>query len=176
MTLKQFFVGRAIGFTILILGFLIVSGFFMLNDYIYEQKQAPKDQVVVPKEIVGENLEGEADPSRMTLGMNAWTWVADIYADGKRINRSDSKPFKLSLGDDGRFTASGDCNAISGTYTTDDKKNISFSQIVSTKMYCEGSKENDFTFMLGDTAAYHFTSRGELILQLKFDNGLAVFR
>lgn len=53
---------------------------------------------------------------------------------------------------------------------------IMFSQIFSTKMYCEGSQETEFASLLENTQGYHFTSRGQLILDLKFDSGSAIFR
>jgi len=43
-------------------------------------------------------------------------------------------------------------------------------------MYCEGSQESDFASLLGNTVEYHFTSRGELILDLKSNSGSVTFR
>jgi hypothetical protein len=45
-----------------------------------------------------------------------------------------------------------------------------------TKMYCEGSQESVFTGLLENTHSYHFTSKGELIFNLKFDSGSVIFR
>ena len=45
-----------------------------------------------------------------------------------------------------------------------------------TKMYCEGSQESDFASLLESAQGYHFTSQGELILDLKFGSGSATFR
>jgi heat shock protein HslJ len=64
---------------------------------------------------------------------------------------------------------------MGGNYRTEGST-ISFSEIISTKMYCEGSKESEFAELLTNTAVYSFTSRGELILDLKFDSGSAIFR
>ena len=43
-------------------------------------------------------------------------------------------------------------------------------------MYCEGSQESDFQKLLQNTGSYHFTSKGELIFDLKFDSGTVTFR
>jgi len=43
-------------------------------------------------------------------------------------------------------------------------------------MFCDGSQEAEFLALLGKIQLYHFTSRGELIFDLKFDSGIAVFR
>jgi heat shock protein HslJ len=102
---------------------------------------------------VAENPEGEADPSRMTLQMKKWIWQTD-------------NKFTLTFSNDGKFSASTDCNSVGGSYTANGNV-ISFSQIFSTKMYCEGSKESDFSSMLQDAQSYRFTSRGEFILTLK---------
>jgi heat shock protein HslJ len=62
-----------------------------------------------------------------------------------------------------------------GTYTANNGI-ISFGPIASTKMYCEGSQEATFGELLRDTSGYHFTSKGELIFDLKFDSGNVIFR
>ena len=124
---------------------------------------------------VAQNFEGEADPSRMTLQMKAWIWISALYNDGKEIKPKQPGKFSLTFSNSGKFSASTDCNNISGNYTAS-ADSISFSQIISTKMYCEGSEESDFVSLLQNAQKYHFTSRGELIIDLKFDSGSAVFR
>lgn len=124
-----------------------------------------------------ENFEGEADPSRMMLGMKRWSWISAQYNDGRTIRPANASKFTLIFGPDSRFSATTDCNSIAGTYAVEDSsKTLSFVGIYSTKMFCEGSQESDFTKLLETTGGYHFTSRGELILDLKFDSGSAVFR
>jgi heat shock protein HslJ len=124
---------------------------------------------------VAQNFEGEADPSRMTLGMKKWTWVSALYNDGREVKPKATDAFTLSFGSDGRFSATTDCNSMSGSYTTG-ANGLEFSQIVSTKMYCEGSQEAEFATMLQTAQGHHFTSRGELIVDLKFDSGSVVFK
>lgn len=124
---------------------------------------------------VTQNFEGEADPARMTLGMKTWNWVSTIYNNDTRTTPRDSKKFSITLKNSGTFTATTDCNNAGGNYVIDGNK-ISFDKIMSTMVYCEGSQENDFMKMLGEVANYHFTSRGELIFDLKFDSGSSVFR
>ncbi len=124
---------------------------------------------------VVQNFEGEADPSRMTLGMTTWTWIAAYYNDGKEIKPNQPRKFTITFSNDGKFSATTDCNSISGNYTAGANL-ISFGPIASTKMYCEGSQETDFIALLGNAQSYHFTSKGELILDLKLDSGTVVFR
>lgn len=124
---------------------------------------------------VEQNFEGEADPSRMTLDMKKWVWVSAQYSDGREVLPKRAEAFTLTLGTDGRFSATTDCNRMTGTYTAVDSA-ISFGAIASTKMYCEGSQESEFASVLEKAQIYHFTSKGELVIDLKFDSGSAVFR
>ncbi|MDO8536756.1 MAG: META domain-containing protein [bacterium] len=124
---------------------------------------------------VEQNFEGEADPSKMTLGMTTWNWIKALYNDGREITPKQSGKFTLSFSSNGLFSVTTDCNSMSGSYTAD-KNNISFGSMASTKMHCEGSQEAEFASLLTDARNYHFTSRGELVLDLKFDSGSVVFR
>lgn len=123
---------------------------------------------------IGENPEGEADPSRMTLGMTTWKWMRALYNDGRVVAPQEAGVFTLTFAD-GRFSATTDCNSMSGEYSVSGNT-ITFGPIASTKMYCEGSQEGEFARLLQDSTSYHFTSRGELVLDLKFDSGTVVFR
>jgi heat shock protein HslJ len=48
--------------------------------------------------------------------------------------------------------------------------------MAATRMFCADSQETEFSELLANTSSYSFTSRGELVLQLKFDSGSVVFR
>ncbi len=124
---------------------------------------------------VVQNFEGEADPSVMKLDMKAWVWESALYNDGTEVKPNKVGDFSITFGKDGRFTANTDCNQMAGQYTADQNL-LTMSQIVSTKMYCEGSKEGDFAKILENTASYLFTSKGQLIFEIKFDSGTATFR
>lgn len=124
---------------------------------------------------VVQNFEGEADPQKMSLGMKKWEWVRALYNDGKVITPKNSQVFSITFGNDGKFSVTTDCNAVGGRYTANGNK-LMFSEMVSTKKYCEGSQESDFIKLLENTASFHFTSRGELIFELKLDSGTITFR
>src|SRR3989344_5154715 len=99
------------------------------------------DPVALQFGEVEQNFEGEADPSRMTLGMKTWTWLSALYNDGREIVPKKSGAFTLTLLPNGTFSAKTDCNSVGGKYTVNGNK-VTFSEMVSTKMYCEGSQEN----------------------------------
>ncbi len=121
---------------------------------------------------VVQNFEGEADPSRMTLEMKKWQWVSAVV-NGKTVTPKFPEKFNLSFKANGEFSASTDCNGVGGTYKASGTS-LAFSKMVSTLMFCEGSQEGEFTNVLTDVASYHFTSKGELVLELA--NGTATFR
>lgn len=125
--------------------------------------------------VVEQYFEGEADPLRMSLTMKVWTWISAIYSDGRRIEPNQAEIFTLTFSDDGHFSAKTDCNSMSGGYVIKENT-IVFRSIETTLMYCEGSQEAEFGALLKNTQLYHFTSRGELVLNLKFDSGTVVFR
>jgi heat shock protein HslJ len=124
---------------------------------------------------VVQNFEGEADPAKMTLNMKTWNWIKTTYKNGAEIKPNTGKSFTLTFKNDKTFSATTDCNSVGGEYIVNNSK-ITFDKMMTTLMYCEGSQENDFVKTLNETESYYFTSKGELVFELKTDDGLAVFR
>ncbi len=122
-----------------------------------------------------QNFEGEADPSKMTLTMKSWNWIATDNADGSKVVPKNSGAFALTFGKDGRFSAKTDCNGVGGEYKTTGSV-LTFDKMMSTMMFCEGSQEQEFSSMISFVSGYHFTSKGELILELKDKKGTATLR
>ena len=125
--------------------------------------------------VVEQNFEGEANLPKMTLGMKKWEWVKTLYSDDKLVTPLKSGRFSLILKDDKTFSASTDCNGVGGEYIVKGN-NITFNKMMSTLMYCESSQEATFIKMLNETQSYLFTSKGELVLTMKFDSGLIFFK
>ena len=124
---------------------------------------------------VAKDFEGEANPSSMTLDMKKWVWVSTLYNDEREIMPKQAGRFTITFGKDGRFSATTDCNSMGGGYVAYNGT-LTFGETFMTEMYCEGSQESDFANLLQTASGYHFTSKGELILDLKFDSGSAMFR
>jgi heat shock protein HslJ len=166
---------------------VVVGAFFAFNSYIYNEKQG--DTTTLPETIentdtaenippgvqgeMGENPEGEADPNRMTLGMTKWNWISTTVGTVKTTPKK-AGAFTLTFKTDGTFSATTDCNGLFGSYKATGKY-IVFSNIASTKMFCEGSQEGEYGTIFGNATGFVFTSRGELIFTLK-NGGSAVFR
>ncbi len=123
---------------------------------------------------VVKDFEGEASPSVMKLDMKTWVWVNTQYSDGKVITPKKTDAFKLTFKGK-KFSASTDCNGIGGEFSTNGPA-ITFDKMMSTLMYCEGSQENDFSKALSNASSYHFTSKGELVFDLKYDSGIMMFK
>jgi heat shock protein HslJ len=113
--------------------------------------------------IIAGDMEGEADPSRMTLGMKEWVWVRTQSPDGSIVTPRTPDSFRLSFPSDTRFTGTTDCNSIFGDMTVR-QRTIHIEAIGATKMYCDGAQEPVYLELLGAVVSFVFTSRGELIL------------
>lgn len=128
-----------------------------------------------PEPVIVKDFEGEADPARMTLSMQTWTWINTIYGDGKVVTPKVAKKFTITFKKDKTFSATTDCNGVGGEYKVVDNK-ITLTKMMSTLMYCEGSQEQEFSKMLDQTDGFMFTSKGEMVLLLKYDSGSVIFK
>ena len=124
---------------------------------------------------VVQNFEGEADPSKMTLGMKTWNWINTQYNNDTSVLPKVAGKFTIAFKDDKTFSAKTDCNGVGGEYTVSGNK-ITLTKMISTLMFCEGSQEQDYSKMLGQVQNYLFTSKGELVLGLKMDSGSMIFK
>lgn len=121
------------------------------------------------------DFEGEADVKRMSLDMKKWIWIKTQMNDGTVTKPKVDGSFTLTFNKDGSVGVGTDCNSMGGKYITKGNT-LTFSQMMSTMMYCEGSQEQEFSNKLNEVGSYLFTSKGELILEIKMDSGTMVFR
>jgi heat shock protein HslJ len=122
-----------------------------------------------------QNFEGEANPAVMSLTMKKWTWVKTQMNNGSTTIPKKTNAFTLTFTKDGHLSVTTDCNSMGGLYT-EKGKSLTFSQMASTMMYCDGSQEQEFASTLNNIKSYLFTSKGELILEIKVDSGTMVFK
>lgn len=121
------------------------------------------------------DFEGEADPGRMSLGMKTWSWVTTVFNDNSAVTPKHLDIFKITFDAKNRFQAQTDCNSVGGEYVAT-ADTITLKNMMSTLKYCENSQESDFTSMLSAVSSYHFTSKGELIIDLNNNAGTMYFR
>lgn len=138
---------------------------------------ASADDYLRPTPLIVEDFEGEADPLYMMLAMKPWHWVSAQYSDGRTMVPKVAGAFTVTFTQNGaRFSVATDCNSGGGSYALASDNTIVLSRMMSTQMYCEGSQESEFFKLLSQVQKYHFTSKGELIFDLKFDSGTMIFR
>lgn len=125
--------------------------------------------------IVEPNFEGEADPSRMKLNMKPWVWMSVNYSNGEIRQTREPRVFVMTFNPDGTMSAATDCNNLGGKYA-ESQGGLSFSGLTSTLMFCENSEEGLFQELLGRVEGYQFTSKGELVMSLKSNQGTMIFR
>ena len=109
------------------------------------------------------DFEGEADPARMSLGMKKWIWIKTEDGKGGVVTPKNVGDFGITFNKDGNITVDTDCNSMGGPYTTVADK-LSFGDMFSTLMHCEGSQETEFGQTLREITSFKFTGKGELLL------------
>lgn len=121
-----------------------------------------------------QDFEGEADIAKMNLSMTEWKWQKTVYKDNKEVFPKNKDAFVATFTKAGDATFRTDCNTLNASFETG-TGTITFGPMMSTKMFCEGSQEVEYSEMLSKVEKYIFTSRGELIL-LTENGGSMIFR
>ena len=102
-----------------------------------------------------------------------WKWVRTQMSSGDVTSPIKQDAFTITFGEDGKVTGTTDCNNFFGSYTVQDNL-ISFGDLASTKMYCEGSQESDFLRYLGEVQSFLIVGN-QLVLEIKYDSGQVIF-
>lgn len=110
------------------------------------------------------------DVSKLTA--NAWVWVATNRAAGTDVTPKKPGAFTITFASDGRMSGTTDCNSFGGTYTANGM-NVSFGNLTSTLMYCDGSQESVFTGFLSTVKSYEIDASGTLVLKLANSDTMA---
>lgn len=111
----------------------------------------------------------------LTITGQTWKWVKTQMNDNTLITPKDSNAFTITFGADGRVTGTTDCNNFMGNYKLDGNK-LTFDAMASTKMFCQGSQEDEFHKYLAEVDGFLIdATQKQLILQIKLDSGTMVF-
>ncbi len=116
-----------------------------------------------------------ATPPGRTLTSKPWQWVATTLSNGTQTIPKNPSRFSLVLKADGSFSSTTDCNGIGGKYEIKDDT-ITFTQMMSTQMFCVGSQQSDYQTILDNARAFKITSDGQLRIDLKYGQGFALFK
>ena len=122
------------------------------------------------------DFEGEADPNRMTLQMHPWTWIKTVFNNDTAKEPKQVGDFTLSFTTEGQVSGTTDCNNFHGTVTVEKHKIQFGDNMAMTRKFCAGSLEMEFIGMLQNASSFFFTSRGQLIMELKYDSGSMIFQ
>ncbi|MEI7480043.1 MAG: META domain-containing protein [bacterium] len=114
-------------------------------------------------------------PIKINLNSKIWTWVKTQYNNDTVVEPKKSGLFTVKFNVEGSFSAQTDCNSMGGGYKVVDNK-ISFSNMFSTLMYCDGSQEQEYTKMLGEASSYLINDKNNMIISLKMDSGTMIFK
>ncbi|NTV44673.1 MAG: META domain-containing protein [Candidatus Yonathbacteria bacterium] len=104
-----------------------------------------------------------------------WMWVRTTYTDGQTVTPKKADTFGLTFDASGHVSVATDCNSMGGSYVTKGST-LTFSGMMSTLMYCEGSQESEFSAMLANVATFSLTSEGRLLLKLRNNEGEMVLQ
>ena len=126
---------------------------------------------VVEEENIPIETEMIADEQ---LTSQEWTWVNTQMNDGAQTVPSTDGAFTLTFQDDGRVTATTDCNNGNGSYELGPDNSITFGPMASTMMFCEDSSEQEYFQQLNEVGSYKIQD-GQLWLMLKLDSGTMTF-
>jgi heat shock protein HslJ len=165
MNMKKIIFGVCLGI-IGVVAVAVIAWFFKFNflddDIVAPETNKPVETVTTTKPVV------------INLGDKSWTWVNTESDDGE-VFAPKTDRFTLSFKDDGKVSVGTDCNSMGGQYMAKDGT-LTFSQMITTLMYCEGSQQSQFSQYLDDVVGYSFNNSGELMLSLKDNGGTMLFR
>ena len=122
------------------------------------------------------DFAGEADPNRMSVQMHTWSWIRTVFNDDTTMNPKEVGAFTLTFDEDGEVSGTTDCNSFHGEVMIEDHKMQFGANMAMTRKFCAGSQEMEFIKMLQSASSFFFTSRGELIMKLKYDSGSMFFQ
>ncbi len=97
---------------------------------------------------------------------SSWFWDKTNIDSGVTITPKQAGKFSLSFESDGRITGTTDCNSFFGNYGIENGMLTTFSNIGSTKMYCQDSQESLFITYLDKTVKLSIDRFGGLIMTL----------
>jgi heat shock protein HslJ len=111
-------------------------------------------------------------PITTTLVGTSWRWLRTENATGTIASEPKSdKAFVLNFTTDTNMGSKTDCNTIGGSYVTEENK-LTFGPLMSTLMFCENSKETEYSAALAQVNSYFLVDN---TLRLILDDGGTMF-
>ena len=144
---------------------VIIAGFFLLN-----KKSTPLEEPQA-------KLPGGSAPAIEASKIQdiKWIWAMTVIKDKIMVPEKEGA-FTLTLGADGQVSGTTDCNSFFSSYELGSDGVISFGNIGMTKMFCEGSQENEFVGEIPNMGKYTLDGNGNLMLIYPDETGLIMFK
>lgn len=98
----------------------------------------------------------ENNVSQSVLSGTSWAWVSSVV-NGVSANAPIGGKFVLTFGKDNRVHSTTDCNGVGGNYTPGASSSMTFGAFMSTMMFCDGSREAEYSSQLTKTSSYMVT-------------------
>ncbi len=141
----------------------IQKDFLKLRNTIHK----PKQLALIPKNKQKEHN----DRVSSILTKTSWVWVSSTIAN-TTTQAPNGEKFVLSFGEDNRVSSKTDCNGVGGSYTVGANNTLTFGPFMSTMMFCEGSKEQEYSSSLMKTTSFSITDK---VLTLTNASGTMMF-
>lgn len=150
---------------IILFSIMLVPFVIMYNRSVETPPQA------VTQDSTGNSQEAETKiPTILTE--HPWEFIRSEY-DGTVMTPKQSGIFVMTFSSDNTFRVSTDCNTLHGRFTLRGFS-LTFDEIITTEMYCEGSQDTAFAQTLSGVHAYALTESGGLELRFA-KSGVATF-
>ena len=130
--------------------------------------QISKDsEVLYANCIIGtKDITEELVTTTIPLVSTKWQWLETAVASGTVTRPNKPDDFSITFATENKFSATTDCNNVGGTYSIGFLDVLTFTDMVSTLMACEGdTKEAQFTSQLTQVSSY-FIDGNKLTLSL----------
>ena len=113
--------------------------------------------------------EGDREPPQELLW--TWQWIETTYSGVEKVRPNVPETFQVTFQEDETFSATTDCNAVSGTFEIYDDR-LLFGPFAMTKRACPGATQQDiFVSALGEMNSYEV--EGD-VLMLYGDDGITM--
>ena len=145
-------------------GFTIVFSKGTSTPTVLSATTTPK--VPVPTPIAKTTPTPVAKTTTSGLANTSWTWLSTI-SKGIVTKAPTGGKFVLTFDAQGSVSSKTDCNTLRGDYAVDGTL-IEFGSFTSTMMYCEGSRENEYSSQLSEATSYTISAG---VLTLVLSNG-----
>ena len=122
----------------------------VITAYIIQRAQ---QEIVYQSQTTLMQTQEESQREEYPLANSEWRWIESQDADGTVFAPSDPEEFILSFDAAGQMRSSTDCNQLTGSFELQGDL-LQIGEIVSTRMYCEDSIEQDYLILLSEVSSY----------------------